>query len=95
MQKQYCSLQPEQGWDGWREGRCWIPSSGHCGKDSPRHTPSTTLPFTCADLHAGFFAHVSQLNNHVVFASWFKFLNGVLHRAVPGFHFVDFICFSY
>lgn len=54
-----------------------------------------TCSFTCVNLHAGFFAHVSQLNNHVVFASRFEFLNGVLHRAVPRFHFVDFICFSY
>lgn len=77
-------------WDG-----CWIPSSGQRCKDSPRHPPRSTLSFTCVDLHAGFFAHISQLNNHVVFASRFKFLNGVLHRAVLGFHFVDFICFSY
>lgn len=88
------SKQRRGGMGGVWDGR-WIPSSGDCCKDSPQHPPSSTLSCTCADLHAGFFAHISQLNNHMVFASRFKFLNGVLHCAVPGFHFVDFICFSY
>lgn len=53
------------------------------------------VSLTCVDLHAGFLAHVSQLDNNVVFPSWFQFLYGVLHRAVPAFHFVDFICFPH
>lgn len=53
------------------------------------------VSLTCVDLHAGFLAHVSQLDNYVVFPSWFQFLYGVLHRAVPAFHFVDFICFPH
>lgn len=53
------------------------------------------VSLTCVDLHAGFLAHVSQLDNHVVFPSWLQFLYGVLHRAVPAFHFVDFICFPH
>lgn len=50
---------------------------------------------TCVDLHAGFLAHVSQLDNHMVFPSWLQFLYGVLHCAVPAFHLVDFICFPH
>lgn len=53
------------------------------------------MSLTCVDLHAGFLAHVSQLDNHVVFPSWLQLLYGVLHRAVPALHFVDFICFPH
>lgn len=69
-----------------------------CGR-GPRAAGTFLEPpgvsLTCVDLHAGFLAHVSQLDNHVVFPSWLQFLYGVLHRAVPTFHFVDFICFPH
>lgn len=80
---------------GWMECRTGFVFPLWTALQRTRPGTHPVVLFTCVDLHAGFLAHVSQLNNHMVFASRFKFLNGVLHCTVPGFHFVDFICFSY
>lgn len=47
---------------------------------------------TCVHFNAGFFAHVSQLDDDIVFATWLQISDPVLYRAVLSNHFEGPLC---